>query len=104
MNRREVVDLTGPELSAPGCLVDTVIEALLRETSEHIDEARACLDNSMHSFHLEGPLRGPPGARIGSAELHSSICSGIDCLTTAEDELKEALECVQAALRSLRDE
>ncbi|KAF5859878.1 hypothetical protein ETB97_002237 [Aspergillus alliaceus] len=104
MDRREVIDLSDPELSAPGCLVDTVIEALLRETSEHVNETRACLDNSMHFFHLEGPLRGPPGARIRPDELHSSICSGIACLATAEDALKEALECVQAALRSLRGE
>jgi hypothetical protein len=91
----------GASLSTAFGSVLAVIEAILRETSEHIDEARACLYNSMQSFHLEGPLRAPPGTRIRPAELHSSICSGIDCLNTAEDELKEALKCVQAALRSL---
>jgi hypothetical protein len=45
--------------------VVAVIEALLRETSEHIDEARACLDNSMDFFHLKGPF----GACLASTSV-----------------------------------
>ncbi|KAE8387087.1 hypothetical protein BDV23DRAFT_186660 [Aspergillus alliaceus] len=62
-----------PRAFAPDCLVSIVVENHINDIGNHLDLARGELQVVKNALHIEGPLRGDPGARLSPAENHSPL-------------------------------